>query len=202
MKKLFPKPFRATGESNDISMIPISIHGLHKKEYFNTDGDLYLVEFYSDYNTETDTFFNLAIKEDRSYERSESTGLLSTRTTTITWYDIDGGVLEKKTGILKYYSSKKGFSANKRARQNIIDQASMYLYSQLLANDSVSADANVDDFEGLTNSAQSKYINSNTKDLIDIITESTDNTNPNYRVYITVAMQSVLLNILNINYKI
>jgi len=201
MKKVFSKAFRATGKIDDISMISISIHGLHKKEYFNTNGDLYLIEYYSNYNAETGTFTNLAIKEERTYTRDASTGLLITRVTTITWYDVDGEVIETKSGLLKYYSAKKGFVSNKKARQNIIDQASMYLYSQLIANDAPTADSNVDDFEGLTNSAQSKYINSNIEPLLLIITNSTDDTKPEYRAYMTAAMQAVLLGILTINYK-
>ena len=201
MKRIFNKPFRATGKIDDISMVPISIHELHKKEYFDANGDLYLIEYYTDYEQATDTFTNLAINEERTYSRDTNTGLLVTRTTDITWYDIDGAEAATKIGLLKYYSAKKGFVSNKRARQNIIDQASMYLFSQLLANDAVNADANVDDFESLTNSAQSKYINSNIEPLLEIITNSTDNTKPEYRTYITAAMQSVLLSILTINYK-
>jgi len=201
MKRIFGDTFRATGNSNDPSVINFNILGLHKKEYFDTKGDLIKIELYKSYDEETSIFTNLAITDERTYTRSPQTGLIIKRDTVITWYYEGGEVGHTTSTIEKYYSAKKGFVANKRARRNVIDQASMYLYSQLLANDAVNADSNVDDFESLTNSAQSKYINSNIQPLLDIITNSTDNTKDEYRDYITAAMQTVLLGILTINYK-
>lgn len=201
MKKMFNNNFRATGTDVDPEKLDYNILGLHKKEYFDANGDLYKIELYNDYNQETGVFTNLAVVEDRVYTRDSSTGLIIKREITITWYYEDGSVGNVRENVYKYYSSKKGFVANKRSRQNIIDQASMYLYSQLLENDAPTADANVDDFESLTNSSQSKYVNSNIEPLLLIVTNSTDNTKPEYRTYITAAIQTVLLGILTVNYK-
>jgi hypothetical protein len=202
MAKIF-KTFKAKNTNFDITGENYNLFGLHKKEYFDSLGDLTKIELYTDYDAENDIYTGLAIKEDRAYTRDSSTGLLNTRITNITWYDIDGGINYTKSNITKYFSAKKGFVANKRARQNLIDNASMYLYSELMiANlgDKTATDLQVDDFESLTDSAQSKYVKSNMTPLMDIITNSTDNTKPEYRAYITEAIKTVLLSILNVSY--
>lgn len=201
MKEIFNNNFRSTGDNSNPESIDFNILGLHKKEYFDANGDLTKIELFLDYDSVNDVYIDLAVVEDRTYTRSATTGLIIKRETVISWYDESGSVAKTSTTIAKYYSAKKGFTANKRSRQNIIDNASMYLFSQLAANDYPTADANVDDFEDLTNSAQSKYINSNTQPLLDIITNSTDNTKPEYRDYITPAIQTALLSILTIHYK-
>lgn len=203
MINIFEKPFQATARSEDITQINFNLLGLHKKEFFDTNGDLHKAELYTAYDPETDVYTGLAITEDKVYLRDANTGLLKTRTTAITWYDISGAINVTKTNITKYYSAKKGFVANKRARQNIIDKASMYLYQELMianAGDKDATDLQIDDFETLTSIAQSSYIKSNTTPLIDIITNSTDNTTSDYRDYISVAMKTVLLSILDISY--
>jgi len=200
-KKIFAENFRATKDQINPELVDFNILGLHKKEYFDSLGDLIKIELYQTYDEPSETHIDLAVVEDRVYTRSATTGLITKREITITWYYENGEVGSVVTSRVKYYSSKKGFVANKRARGNIIDQASMYLFAQLMANDPLTAHANVDDFEDLTDSAASKYIKSNTQPLMNIITNSTDNTKPEYRTYITEAMRDVLLTILTINYK-
>lgn len=200
-KKIFKENFRATKEHIDPELVDFNILGLHKKEYFDSFGDLIKIELYQTYDEPSGTHIDLAVVENRVYTRSASTGLITKREITITWYYENGeigNVVESRT---KYYSAKKGFRANKRARKNIIDQASMYLFQQLMSNDPTTADVNVDDFESLTDSASSKYIKSNMDPLLTIITNSTDNTKPEYRDYISEAMRDVLLTILTISYK-
>ena len=193
---LFKKPFRATGKAYDITNVNYNLLGLHKKEYFDSNGDLNKLELYVNYNQATDVYTNLAIKEDRVYTRDSNTGLLTTRSTDITWYDMDGGVNATKSNQTKYFSAKKGFVANKRARQNLVDNASMYLYSQLMQNnggDKTLTDTQIDAFEDMTDSAQSKYIKSNANPLLDIVTNTTES-------YITEAIRTVLLSILDVSY--
>ena len=203
MEKIYPKYFKAKSSNKDITSVDYNLFGLHKKEYFDTKGDLNKIELYTDYDDINDVYSGLAIKEDRIYLRDATSGILKTRTTTINWYDVDGGVNETKENITKYYSAKKGFVANKRARRNLIDNASMFLYASLMQNnlgDAAQSEIEVEDFEDLTNLAQSKYINSNTNPLITIITESVDVNSDNYRSYITTAMKDTLLSILDVSY--
>lgn len=203
MNNLFRKPFKATSKAYDITSVNYNLLGLHKKEYFDSNGDLNRLEMYTHYDQETDIYTGLAILEERVYSRDASTGLLKTRATSLTWYDVDGNINATKTNQTKYFSAKKGFVANKRARQNLVDNASMYLYKELMiANlgDKNVTDLQIDDFEGLTDSAQSKYVKSNTTPLITILENSTDNTKDEYRDYITPSVKAVLLSILNVSY--
>jgi len=199
--KMFSENFRATKKQINPELVDFNILGLHKKEYFDSFGDLIKIELYQTYDEPSETHIDLAVVEDRIYTRSATTGLITKREITITWYYENGEVGSVVESRCKYYSAKKGFRANKRARKNIIDQASMYLFQQLMSNDPTTADVNVDDFESLTDSAASKYIKSNMQPLLTIITNSTDNTKPEYRTYITEAMRDVLLTILTISYK-
>lgn len=179
------------------------ILGLHQQEIQDTNGDIIILKFYRNYDSENDIFSGIAVNEDRVYTRDTSTGLLKKRETSHTWYDIEGNIIATKTQVQKFYSSKKGFQSNKRARQNLIDKASMYLFSALATNnagDMVLTEIEIDDFESLTDSASSKYLKSNTDPLINIITNSTDNTKPEFRGYITAGIQQTLLTILNISY--
>ena len=196
---IFSEPFIMTNDTVDCRELDFRIYGLHKKETFDTNGDLTLLQYYKNYDE--NGFADLAVEERRTYTRDVDTGLPLTRITDIDWYDDQGVVQAQKLLVTKYYSTKKGFVANKRARRNIIEVASMYLFSQLIANDPVNAEVNVDDFETLTDTAQSNYIKSNTVPLLAIITNSTDDQSPDYRTYITAPMQTALLAILDITYN-
>ena len=203
MNNLFRKPFKATSKAYDITSVNYNLLGLHKKEYFDSNGDLNKLEMYTNYDQQADIYTGLAILEERTYLRDASTGLLKTRTTNITWYDIDGNVNTTKSNVTKFFSAKKGFVANKRARQNIIDKASMYLYQELMITnlgDKNVTDLQIDNFETLTSIEQGSYIKSNTTPLISLITNSTDNAKDEYRDYITPSVQAVLLSILNVSY--
>jgi hypothetical protein len=172
--------------------------GYHKKETFDSKGDLILLEFFNSYNDEESAFKNLMIKETRVYERNLNTSLPVKRTTNITWYNDEGDVVLSKVDVIKIYSNKKGFVANKRARRNIIDNASMYFYGQLMNNDYSTSQANADDFEDLTNSESSKYIKGNIQPLISSVTNSTDESKSEYREYMTLGMRDEIINIINI----
>lgn len=191
----------ATNNTEDITGYDFRLLGLHKKEYFDEYGDLSKIEYYTAYDLPTDTFSELAIVENRIYTRDINTGLLVQRVNTIDWYDIDGAIIQNKNNLTKYYSAQKGFVANKRARQNLIDKSSLYLYSSLIANDGTNAITNVDDYSELTNEAERNYIKGTIDPLLLIITNSVDNTKPEYRTYITATIKATLLFLLDINFK-
>ena len=204
MKQLFGNKFMATNNTEDITGHDFRLLGLHKKEYFDEYGDLIKIEYYTSYDLDTDLFSNLAIVENRTYTRDPQTGLLIQRTNEIDWYDVDGNVIQTKTNLTKFYSAQKGFVANKRARQNLIDKASLYLFSALIGNAGTSGESpvdQVDNYSELTNEAERNYIKGTIQPLIDIITNSTDNTKPEYRSYVTPTIQATLLYLLNINFK-
>lgn len=195
--------FKAKDTQLDITNEDFRLFGLHKKEYFDEKGDLVKIEYYKNYDEVNDIHIDLAILEERIYTRDASNALLSKRENTITWFDVDGNINEKKQNITKYYSAKKGFEANKRARQNLLDKASMYLFQALITNASGNftlAEQQTEDFDVLTDDAQSQYVKSTMQPLITIITNSTDNTKSEYRDYITEEIKIVLLSILDITY--
>ena len=199
--EIFPNPFMMTGDSNDCRNENFHLYGLHKRETFDSKGDIIRVEYFKDYDPVTPEFSNLAVDETRTYTRDANTGLPVSKATNIDWYDDQGNIQAQKLSVTKYYSPENGFVLNKKSRKSLIDKASMYLYSALIAADPLTAEANVEDFEDLTDLAQSKYVKSNMQPLIDIIANSTDNTKPEYRDYITTTIRDTLLLILNVSYK-
>lgn len=128
MKKLV---FLATDAASDPTTIDYRILGLHKNEVFDSKGDLVLIEYYTGYDGDTDTFSGLAVREERVYTRDTTTGLLTKRETSINWYDSTGTIGTSRNQINKYYTAVKGFESNKKARQNLLNNASMYLLSQV-----------------------------------------------------------------------
>lgn len=178
------------------------ILGLHKDESIDTNGDVHTLSFYRNYDEGTKTFTGLAVQEKRSYFRHSYTGFLTKRITdSIKWYDLEGNVFAEKTSIPKFYNDTKGFEKNKRARQNIVNKASLALFQELINANPATADANVDDFQDLTDSAVSKYLKSNMTPLLNILNNSVvDDGNPSFRSYMTPAIKDSLIGILNIVY--
>ena len=89
------------------------------------------------------------------------------------------------------------------ARQNLLDKASMYLYSQLVANnsgDTAQAEIEVEDFDIFTTSEQTQYIKSTIQPLLTKITNAANSAHADYRTYMTDAIKTVLLSILNVDY--
>ena len=199
--EVFPKPFQMTGDSEDCRHLNFGLYGLHKRETIDSKGDTIRVEYFKDYDPGTTTFSNIAVDENRTYSRDVNTGLAISKVTDIDWYDDEGNIQAQKQSITKYYTLEKGFRINKRARKALIDQASMYLFGVLIGNNPLTAEANVDDFQDLTDSAVSKYIKSNMQPLLDIITNSTEAAEPEFRAYMTADIRDGLLTILNVSYK-
>jgi hypothetical protein len=201
--KRFKRPFKATNKGYDITDTDYNMLGLHKKEVFDNNGDLILIELYTNYNSTNKVFTGLAIQESRIYARNNVSGLPETRISNISWYDVDGNVLYSKNNRIKYYSAKKGFQANKKARTNIVESASMYLFQELLtdnAGDVAATDLQIDDFEAFTTVERSQYINSNIQPLLDKVTNSADINHADHKTYMTEARRDVILGLLNINF--
>lgn len=184
MKKLV---FLATDEASDPTTIDYRILGLHKNEIFDAKGDLVLIEYYIDYDDVTDTFSNLAVRETRVYTRDVTTGILVKRETNIDWYDTAGAIGASKSQINKYYTAVKGFESNKQARQNLLNNASMYLLSQVGITDAKAfwktlGPDDVKDYKNIGDLA--------------IVTSINNSTEP----YMTAAIKATLDTILNVTY--
>ena len=103
------------------------ILGLHKKTVEDEKGDIIRLELYREYDEASETHTKLAVLEERTYIREATTGILIKRSTDHKWYDPEGNLIARNDVVPKFYTFQKGFKANKRARQNLIDKASMTL---------------------------------------------------------------------------
>ena len=161
--------------------VDYSIQGYHKKLVFDNKGDLTEVWYYKNYDTVNDTYSNLMVKETRTYTRGVST-LLERRDMLIEWGT--NGKVSKET--VKYYTPELGYKANKRARQNLIDRASMYLLDSIGLYDSKA-------FLKIITSEMANYVDGDIQPLLDVINSSSE-------TYMTPTVKSTLDSILNISY--
>jgi len=175
-------PFLATGNTDNPDKLNYNLLGLHKSEIFDANGDLIKVQYFVDYDANTKVFTNLAVEERRTYTRDVNSGVLTQRITDIDWYDSAGVVAASKTQLNKYYSAVKGFESNKKARQNLLNNASMYLLSQVgllnaklfwktLGNDDVKDYKNIGDLAIVSsiNNSTEVYMNAQIKATLDVI---------------------------------
>lgn len=168
-----------------IQNIDYRLNGYHKKETFDTKGDLVILQYYADYDEQSEVYSNLKVQENRTYERDGVTTLLNKRTISIKWYSNAKEVASKT--IIKYYSKTEGYQANKRSRTNLIDTASMYLVSQVGLDNAKSYLANV-------SADISTYIDGNITILIATIQSSSE-------PYLTEEIKGTLVTILNVPYS-
>jgi len=159
------------------------IKGYQKKPTIDANGDLVIVEYFKDYDETTKQYSNLKVKETRVYTRDSST-LLMKRDMTIQWFS--GG---KETAVVttqKFYTAEQGYSANKRARQNLINRASMYLLSEVGLTDGKTF------LNGVTGEI-STYVDGSIQPLVDAIANSTE-------PFMTLTIKGTLDTILNVTY--
>lgn len=156
--------------------------GLFKKEIFNSLGDFTTIEYYKNYDGTT--YSDLEVKETLTYSRDVTTGLLTERDIDIEWYD-KGSVIETKT-TKKHYTAAKGYNGNKKARQNLINDASMYLMSQVGKSDGTA-------FFKLVRAEVEDYISTSDMELVNFINNSTES-------YMTQSIKDTLSAILNVVY--
>jgi hypothetical protein len=167
-----------------LTQIDYRIQGFHKDLVFDEKGDLVEVFYYRDYDPQTKQYSNLKVKESRTYTRAVST-LLEKREMLIEWYANDAVIASKNT--TKYYSEEQGYKANRVARQNLIDKASMYLLSTVGLN-------NAKEFLDGVTTAISTYVDGNIQPLLDLISDSSE-------PYMTPTVKGTLDTILNISYS-
>ena len=168
---------------NLLQNINYNIQGYHKDLTFDSKGDLTQVSYYQNYDVATKVFSNLKVNETRTYLRGVST-LLEERTMLIEWYS--GNKIIATITNSKYYTEELGYKSNKRARQNLIDKASMYLLDAVGLADAKS-------FLNDSTTQISTYVDGNITPLLDVIVASTE-------TYMTPTIKATLDVILNISY--
>ena len=158
------------------------LNGYHKKETFDSKGDFSTIEYFK--NFDGTNYSGLEVRETRAYTRDVTTGLLTQRTILIEWIS-NGEVIASKT-LTKYYTATKGHTANKKARQNLINDASMYLFAQVGKVDATN-------FWKIERSSVNDYVNTSDLTIITEIDNSTES-------YMTQTIKDTLTSILNIVY--
>lgn len=133
------------------------------------------------------------MQEERSYERDVITGIMTARDMNITWY-YDDDTIGATKNTKKYYDAKRGYDANIKARTNIINKASMWVYGDLI-NEYGWPDGENKAKEFLldTENEVAAYVKSNIEPLLEAVSAST-------RTYMTAYRKGVLNTILNIKY--
>ena len=196
-RTLYDKSFMITGEPYGPEDLPYrkpnTFSLFQKPPVIDAKGDVTQLQMYQGYDPGTDTYTNLVVQEDRVYTRDAS-GLLTQRDTTTTWYFTDETPGTTKDHV-KYYDALKGYEGNKRSRNNLINNASMYLFASLTANDPVNGDQQAKDFLVLASQDENVgvYIGGNIAPLVDFITNTTE-------AYITPTIRATLITILNVTY--
>lgn len=121
--------FRLTNSHESPVNIDYNIYGLHKKRTI-VKGELVLVQYYQNYDVDTNEYSDLAISEHREFLRDPSTFLAYQRNQTINWYLTDDTIGATKTSV-KYYSLTESIEEGITRRKNVIAEAKIYTLGAL-----------------------------------------------------------------------
>lgn len=146
--------------------------GLHKRQFF-VKGELLRVQYYGKYDSNTNTYSDLCIEENRTYNRQN--GYLYNRAMQIDWYKSDGTVGASKN-TLKYYNTFDAILAGNDRRENIIDEVKIISVGLMQMVEQISMDqAQIVGKNFLTaiSSNVTLYVKGNEQELIDQITNDT-----------------------------
>jgi len=125
-----PLVYVLTNKQQDPRELDYDIMDCVKKRILGTGdhkGELREIEYYKNYNVQTNTFSNLAVKERRRYIRQPITGLVMYRLTDIDWYMSNGSIGVSKNNIMKVYSFNEARIEMQSRRSNIINDVEAYL---------------------------------------------------------------------------
>lgn len=118
--------FKINGSKADPSFIDYDVIGLHKKRTLSK-GELTSVEYYRTYDNIAKTYFDLVVRETRTYTRDQI-GMVQYRTQTTSWYCKDDSVGLIKN-FTKYYSPQESIDEGITRRKNLIADAKLYTIS-------------------------------------------------------------------------
>ena len=160
------KKFKINNSGESPERIDYDIMGFHKKRSFNAKGELYLIEYFKNFNGAS--YSDLAVKEERQYIRDPTSGWVYMRIMTITWYLQDDTPGYIKTSQ-KFYSMTESYDEGKSRRSNVINTTSIYLFGLI-------GEANAIDFLNYVTFDIDTYIKGSVQPLIDRVS----NTDKNY----------------------
>jgi hypothetical protein len=164
--------------------------GFHKKpETTDSNGDVVTKEYYKSYDA---GYLGLRVRETLVHTRGAD-GLPVKTTKTINFYSSGGDV--KDTNVVElHYSAISGYAENKKSRSRLIDNASMWIFGDLVAEyGATTGEAHAKEFLKDLKDDFSTYKGGNKDDLVASI-------NASVRSYITQTRKDTLTSILNIEY--
>lgn len=121
--------FKITGLYSSPEDINYNLYGFHKKRTI-VKGELILVEYYRNYNPQTQIYSDLILTESRTFGRDINTGLAYMRTQNISWYLTDETIGATKQTV-KYYTLTESIDEGITRRKNVIAEAKIYTLGAL-----------------------------------------------------------------------
>lgn len=99
------------------------LNGYHKKKTNNSFGDRMIIEYYANYDSSTQTYSDLKVRETRAYTRQAGTGIMETITVDIEWLSGDGITPRATKQIVKYLDLDDGLKGNEKSRKRLLNKA-------------------------------------------------------------------------------
>jgi hypothetical protein len=110
--------------------IDYRIQGYYKVPIINTLGDISETDYYQSYDSNTDKYTGLMVKEIITTERN-ALGIPSSERKEIRFYK--GDVVTYTKNIERIFTEENGYEVNQVSRQRLVDRASIYLFSSLIS---------------------------------------------------------------------
>lgn len=128
--KLFDKNFTLTGGNEDPCIVKYNLAELYEKITINNAGEVVLREYFTTYDSLTDTYSGLAFDEAVAFTRSLITGWIVSQETTITWYFEDNTVGCSEVNQ-RIFTLEEAYREGKTRRNNIADRCTIMVLAAL-----------------------------------------------------------------------
>lgn len=132
VSKIYKLTNRITNDY-DLENIDYDLKGLHKKRIFNL-GELRVIEYYKNFDLNTQTYNDLVVRETRKYLRDTNTGLCYSRLINIYWYLTNNEIGYSITNRPKYYNFAESRAEIRERRNNLVSDAEAYVLYILSLN--------------------------------------------------------------------
>jgi hypothetical protein len=109
----------------DITQIDYRIQGYKKEKIQNNLGDITTVNFYRDYDDQTQQFSAIKVRETRWHNRNEM-GIPTETTVLIEWFSSDEVTVRATKQLIKPLNSDDGLKVNEQSRARLINKAKVY----------------------------------------------------------------------------
>lgn len=115
--------------TNNPELINYDFLTLNKKKTYLPQGPLSSVEYYLNYDLNTNIYNDLIVKEEYNYLREPTSLVWLNRTTIVSWYDEDENILLQKS-FTKNFAPHEIIEFGEDRRKMLINNCKAYIYSQ------------------------------------------------------------------------